>query len=148
MSLFAQSDDDGRLMVGPEKANSVRSDIPASIFTITAKQFFPPTEDFDGKVPLLVYAGVSSHTARQHVGASVGEGEPGGNPARAFLVDHIIDNGGEVEAARVIKAGRACGFNEQELKDARRRSRKPRITSRKASMEDGWVWAIDPEGGT
>jgi len=151
LTLYAQTDDDGHLLVGPEKGNSVRSDIPASVFTIASEQHFPATDDSDGTVPRLVYAGMSDRTARQHVAASVdpNEGEPGGNPARAFLIDYISGHGGEVEAGAVIKAGRANGFNEQELKDARRRSRKPLITTRKASWGDGWVWAIDPvEGGS
>ncbi len=150
LTLFAQCDDERHLLVGPEKGNNVRTDIAASVFAITARQYFQPTDDSDGMVPLLSYVGVSDRTAREHVAASVdaNEQEPGGNPAITFLVSYITGNGYEVLANKVIKAGRANGFNEQELKDARRRSRKPRITSRKASMDDGWVWAIDPaEGG-
>lgn len=145
LTLFAQSDDDGRLIVGPEKANSTAAGA-ASIFTITARPYWQPTADSDGTVPLLRFVGTSDRTAREHVTASAtpGDDEPGGNPAKVFVVDYLTRNGCEVEAAKVLKVGRAAGFSEQELKDARRRCRKPRISSRKASMEDGWVWAIDP----
>lgn len=148
LTLFAQSDDDGRLIVGPEKANSTAAGA-ASIFTITVRPYWQPTADSDGTVPLLRFVGTSDRTAREHVTASAtpGDDEPGGNPAKVFVVDYVTRNGYEVEAAKVLKAGRAAGFSEQELKDARRRCRKPRISSRKASMEDGWVWAIDPPQG-
>ena len=41
MTLYAQSDDDGRLVVGPEKMNTA-APIPASTFTITSVQHFAP----------------------------------------------------------------------------------------------------------
>jgi AAA domain len=155
MTLYAQSDDDGRLVVGPEKMNTA-APLPASTFTIEGVQYFDPTPDDDGTVPRLVYAGDSDRTAREHIADSVeGGDEPGGNPAKGFVHDYLMGQGGEATAEDVIKAGRAAGFNEQEIKDGRRRHRKPRIVSRKASMGGGWVWAIDldeggnrPEGGT
>jgi hypothetical protein len=156
MTLYAQSDDEGRLVVGPEKMNTA-APIPASTFTIQAVQYFEPAPDSDGTVPLLLFAGDSEHTAREHLAASVeGSGdEPGGNPAKAFVYEHLFRQGGESSASDVLKTGRAAGFSDQELKDARRRHRKPRIESRKASFGDGWVWAINanedgtpPQGGT
>ena len=149
MTLYAQTDDAGLLVVGPEKMNTA-APLPASTFAIEAVQHFPATDDHDGTVPRLAYRGESSLTAREHLAASVNADadEPGGNPAQVFVRDYLMRNGGEAHAAEVIKAGRAAGFNEQELKDARRRS-KPRIESRKASFGDGWAWAITAdEGGT
>lgn len=152
MTLFAQADEDGQLVVGPEKTNTA-AQIPASVFTITPVQVFQPTEDDDGTVPLLTYAGESDRTAREHLAASTDPeaDEPGGNPAQAFVTDYLMREGGEADAGKVIKAGAVVGFGHQELKDARRRSRNPRIASRKATFGEGWVWAIttDPdEGGT
>jgi hypothetical protein len=151
VTLFAQSDEDGRLVVGPEKMNNGAT-IPASMFTIMPIRHFPPTEDDDGMVPLLVHVGDSDRTARQHVAASADPAgdEPDGNPAQRFLYDYlktVTMPGGEAAAADVIKAGKKAGFNEQELKDARRRARKPRIDSRKASFGEGWVWAIHQDEG-
>ncbi len=150
MTLYAQTDEDGLLVVGPEKMNTA-APIPASTFAITAVQHFPPTDDHDGTVPRLVFMGESKLTAREHLAANaeVGGEEPGGNPAKAFIHEYLMGQGGEAHAGEVLKAGRAAGFNEQELKDARRRHRKPRIESRKAAFGDGWVWAIaTDEGGT
>jgi hypothetical protein len=159
VTLFAQSDEDGRLVVGPEKMNNGAA-VSASVFTIMPIRHSPPTEDDDGTVPLLMYVGDSDRTARQHVAASADPAgdEPGGNPAQRFLYDYLNTPDGEAPAADVIKAGRAAGFNEQELKDARRRARKPRIDSRKANFGEGWVWALcdercdeggsHPQGGT
>ncbi|MGO9354665.1 MAG: hypothetical protein ACLP3C_28920 [Mycobacterium sp.] len=58
MSLYCQSDEAGRLVVGPEKANGVTT-VPASLLTIEAVPLFQPTADDDGTVPRLVYAGES-----------------------------------------------------------------------------------------
>jgi hypothetical protein len=151
LSLYAQQDDEGYLLIGPEKANGT-ADVPASRFTITSEPFFPPTDDHDGTVPLLAFLGESDRTAREHVAASseAGSDEPGGNPAKVFIYEYLVGRGGEAPAVDVLKEGRKAGFGEQELKDARRRHRDPRIVSRKASMGDGWVWAVDygtPEGG-
>jgi AAA domain len=149
MTLFAQTSEDNRLVVGPEKMNTA-APIPASTFTIAAVPHFRPTDDSDGTVPLLVYAGDSDRTAREHLAANTDFGEePGGNPAKLFLLDYLTREGGEAKAADVLKAGRVAGFSDQEMKDARRRHRRPRIESRKASgFSDGWVWALRDEGGT
>lgn len=151
LTLYAQQDDEGYLLIGPEKANST-ADMPASRFTIGSKPYFPPTDEHDGTVPLLAYIGESDRTAREHVAASAetGADEPGGNPAKLFVYDYLIRRGGEAPAVDVLKEGHKAGFGDQELKDARRRHRDPRIVSRKASWGDGWVWAIEygpPEGG-
>lgn len=151
LTLYAQQDDEGYLLIGPEKANST-ADVPASRFTIGSRQYFTPTEEHDGTVPFLAYIGESDRTAREHVAASAeaGADEPGGNPAKTFIYDYLKGRSDEAPAVDVLREGRKAGFGEQELKDARRRHRDPRIVSRKASMGDGWVWAIDydaPEGG-
>lgn len=112
------------------------------------------TDDGPTSVGRVEWTGSTDRDARQILGADPDEAdEPGGNPARAFILAylHRDDVGGEASAGDIIKAGRAAGFNDTELKDARRRSRGPRIKSRKASMGGGWVWAVDieiPEGGT
>lgn len=157
LTLFAQQDEDGALLIGPEKANAAATSVPASKFDITPVAHFTPTADHDGTVPRLGFLGQSDRTARDHLAdsADTSSDEPGGNPAQAFIRAHLMGQGGECAAADVLKAGRTSGFSDQELKDARRRSRKPRIASRKASFGDGWVWAIaddedgsNPQGGT
>ncbi|MGL3150665.1 AAA family ATPase [Microbacterium sp. A82] len=71
------------------------------------------------------------------------------NAAQAFLLDYF--NGREAfEAAAgdVLKAGRAAGFTDTDIKNARRRCRNPRIESQKSGFGAGWVWAIVHEGVT
>lgn len=71
------------------------------------------------------------------------------NAAQAFVLDYLNGcDGGEAPAGDVIKAGRASGFNETEMKNARKRSKNPSVESRKASFGAGWVWGIGSEGVT
>jgi hypothetical protein len=65
---------------------------------------------------------------------------------QTFLLDYLESQGGEAPAKDVLKAGRAAGIDDTQMKHARYRSRNPRVVSRKASMGSGWVWAIDCEG--
>ncbi len=109
------------------------------------------TEDGISTLGAVEWIGETTKDARDLLGGQDAGDEPGGNPCQSFVYDYIYRQGGEADAGEAIKAGRAAGFTEQEIKDARRRHRKPRIVSRKASFGDGWVWAIDaaaPEGGT
>lgn len=66
------------------------------------------------------------------------------NPAQAFLLDYLEEHGGEGTAKDILKAGQAAGFDNTELKNARRRSRNPKITSEKSGGRGTpWVWRID-----
>ncbi|MCI1936194.1 MAG: AAA family ATPase [Bifidobacteriaceae bacterium] len=70
--------------------------------------------------------------------------EEEGNPAREFILDYLNEQGGESPAKDILREGRAQGFNETELKNARGRSRDPRIVTRKSGgTGKGWVWAIE-----
>jgi len=79
------------------------------------------------------WVGTSTHDARALL-ADRGDGddEPGGNPAAAFIFDYLMRNnvGGEAPAGDVLKAGKAAGFSDNDLKHARSRSRAPRIVYR------------------
>ncbi|CAN5213130.1 hypothetical protein BH09ACT6_BH09ACT6_05880 [soil metagenome] len=71
------------------------------------------------------------------------------NAAQSFILDFLkATTSYEAIAGDVLKAGRAAGFNDQELKDARRRCRNPRVVSAKSGFGAGWVWQLSPEGGT
>lgn len=68
------------------------------------------------------------------------------NEAQAFVLDFLRGSEAlEAEAGKVLKAGRANGFTEQQMKDARRRCKNPSIHSRKSAFGGAWVWSIDPE---
>lgn len=65
------------------------------------------------------------------------------NEALDFLIGYLCDNGGEVPAGDVLKAGRAAGFDDKQLRNTRQRSKDPRIASRRATSGNGWVWAVE-----
>ncbi|WP_442867675.1 AAA family ATPase [Citricoccus sp. NR2] len=69
------------------------------------------------------------------------------NAAQAFVLDYIRENSDvqEVKAADVLKAGRAAGFSDNEVKNARKRCKNPRIASVKSSFGSGWVWQVQIE---
>lgn len=122
MTLFAQADDEGRLIVGPEKANTA-APIPASMFTIRSVQHFDPTDDSDGTVPELVYAGDSDQTAREHLAASAdseGEGGETLTEAELWLHDYLTEQG--AAPSKVAKADAAkAGIRERTLQRAAKR---------------------------
>ncbi|AFC47917.1 hypothetical protein OCO_15540 [Mycobacterium intracellulare MOTT-02] len=124
MTLFAQTDDDGHLVVGPEKANTA-APIPASKFTITGRQYFPPTEDHDGTVPLLFHAGDSTQTAREHIetnfAASHGEGGGESDDAVAWLAAYLA--AGPRWSTQLHDAREAAGIGVKKLRTAKTRLR-------------------------
>ncbi|WP_098055124.1 AAA family ATPase [Kocuria marina] len=109
-----------------------------------------PTEDGPTSVAKVRFLGESDVAVadlinRDHQGEQPDDDR---NAAEAFLLDYLRQTDAqEVKAGDALKAGRAAGFTDQQLKDARRRCRAPRIVSVKSTFSAGWVWAIDPEGG-
>jgi hypothetical protein len=59
--------------------------------------------------------------------------------AAAWLTTYLADNGGEAEAADVLRAGERIGFSKDVLKRAKA---KAKVRSRKNGMDAGWMWAI------
>ncbi|KAB1647134.1 AAA family ATPase [Pseudoclavibacter sp. CFCC 14310] len=87
---------------------------------------------------------VSEIINREPAGDDDGEDR---NAAQAFILDYLKNiDGLEAKAGDVLKAGRAAGFSDNELKHARKRSKDPRIASRKSGFGAGWVWGIDEDG--
>lgn len=99
MTLYAQQDDEGLLVVGPEKSNIV-GPVAASKFSIRGVQVFDPTEESDGTVPLLEWVGDSEKTAREHVEAAfvAAHEDPDGTDDRTeaemWLEDYLTENPG------------------------------------------------------
>lgn len=121
MTLYAQADDDGALVVGPEKSNIVGA-VPASRFNITPVQFFEPSVEHDGTVPKLAWAGDSDRTAGGHLeaawNAQHGEDADDRTEAAAWLEDYLASQGGTAESAKAKKAAKVAGFAERTLKRA------------------------------
>ena len=111
MTLYAQSETEGRMIVGPEKMNTGRP-LPASEFVIEAVQHFDPTEDDDGTIAVLRYLGDSDRTAREHVRDSNTKGadaEEDGDPKELWLYEHLTLAGlagGEVTPTSAAKAAK------------------------------------------
>lgn len=146
MTLYAQQDDEGCLVVGPEKSN-ITGRVPASRFTIDPIQQFTPTEDHDGTVPLLRYVGESQLSAREHLEQNYdtqhGEDAQEHDEAVEWLKDYLISNGGQAEAKDVIKAGiAALGVSKQTLTRVRTRAK---VRSVKDGLRGGWVWSLPEE---
>ena len=123
MTLYAQSDEDGRLLVGPEKMNN-GSPLPASMFVIRPIQHFAPTADDDGTVPLLTYAGLSDRTARQHLADSFeeehGEDRQAQDIAAGWLESYLAVEGPNADGADVKTSAAKTKISERTLQRAAR----------------------------
>lgn len=123
MTLYAQQDEDGFLVVGPEKSNIV-GPVPASKFTILAEQVFAATDDSDGTVPVLVWVADSDKTARQHIeDAYVAAHEDPEDvddrtAAERWLEDYLTENPGAPSKTAKEDARRQAGISDRTLKRA------------------------------
>lgn len=64
VGLLALPDADGRLAIGPDKANVVGSST-ATLFSISEQQYWPETPSSPGTVPVLEHAGESDFTVKE-----------------------------------------------------------------------------------
>lgn len=121
MTLFAQQDDDGFLVVGPEKSNIVGK-VLASKFTIQPVKKFEPTIDHDGTVPLLSWVGESSLTASDHIeetySSQHGEDANDRSAAADWLEDYLTEQGGSAASKDVKKKAKAEGISDRSIKRA------------------------------
>lgn len=85
----------------------------------------------------------SNSSVDEIINRNVDQGTDDTSDALSFIMDHLEGKGGEVPSKEVLKAARAVGFNDNEIKNARKRAKNPTISSRKASFGGGWVWAIN-----
>lgn len=111
-----------------------------------------PTEEGMANVGRVRFLGASEVTVSDLINRESGsEAEhEDRNAAQAFVLDYLKNTEAqEAQAGAVIKAGLAAGFSKDEIKNARKRSKNPRILTVKSALLDaGWVWQIDPEGVT
>ncbi len=142
MTLFAQADDDGRLIVGPEKMNTA-APLPASTFEITGIQHFAATVDHDGTVPLLTYVGDSDRTAREHI-VDRFTGTPSDEAADdidEWLTDLLAND--PVKATEVFSSADAAGFSKDQAKRAKKRLG---IIADRPNNPGPWFWSLPPAG--
>lgn len=98
MALFAQRDDQGRLLVGPEKANGTAI-VSSSMFTIEVVQVRPATDDDDGTVARVKYAGQSDHTAADLADSSSMQ------PEHMWLINHLAEGPRQNVVERAAEEG-------------------------------------------
>ncbi len=120
LTVFCQSDEDGNLVAGPEKANGARI-VCASKFVIKSVPFFEPTEDHDGTVPELLYLGESTRTATEHLADNYAEerDSSGNDDAVAWLATLLAN--GPVWSTDAHAAREGTGFSKNKFNAAKKR---------------------------
>jgi hypothetical protein len=143
MTLFAQTDDNGNLVVGPEKMNTA-APIPASMFTIKPLRHFTPTDDHDGTVPLLRYLGESDQTAREHLVDNylADHDTSGAEDAVAWLAEQLAT--GPQFAKEIFAAAKAKGISEKKVRTAKTRLN---VEALRTDPRGPWFWALPAHKG-
>lgn len=149
----AKDEENERIVLAVDKSSYSRAEGTNLAYQLTSVDI-PLGNGQTTTVARADFLGESDVTVAELHARSSGEeqAEDDRNAAQAFLIDYLSQQpGGEAKAGEVIKAGRASGFNETEMKNARKRCKNPKIASQKGrAMTSGWVWSLDypPEGVT
>lgn len=98
MALYAQRDEQGRLQVGPEKANGTAI-VSSSMFTIEVVQVRPATDDDDGTVARVKYVGDSDHKASELADSSAMSAE------HMWLINHLAEGPRQGVVERAVEEG-------------------------------------------
>lgn len=145
--VFAKDDDEGVTVLTLDKNNYSQEVGKSQAFRLETHTV--ATDDGETmEVPVVVMLGETDTSVTELINRNVGGGDDSEdrNAAQAFIVDYLLGQPGyEANAADVLKAGRQAGFNELEIKNARRRCKSPKIASDKSGFGSGWVWMITPE---
>jgi hypothetical protein len=138
VTLFAQQDDDGLLVVGPEKMNTA-APIPASKFAIKAVQHFPPGADDDGTVPLLTHVGESLQTAREYIAEAYAaqHDTTTRDDVVAWLATYLAAGPRWAKAAH--NAGEQAGFSERKRYAAKKRLG---VEATRTDGDGAWFWRL------
>jgi hypothetical protein len=145
--VVAHDGDTGERVVTVDKSNYGESQGKSWTFTLESSDVL----DAKGEtmsVPCARVTGETDVSVEQIInrGPDTDSASEDRNAAQEFVLDFLEEHGGEASAGDVMKAGAGAGFDRQELKDARRRCKNPRIVSGKSGMSGGWVWSIETEG--
>ena len=151
--LFARDDESGHRVVTQEK-NNYAEDVAASLAYDLVSTEVDTDDGETVHVARVVHLGESDVSVQDLIDRAREDPEQRQErgEAEAFLIDYLTGcEAHEAPAADALKAARASGFSDQQVKDARRRAKRPRVSSRKAAFGGGWVWALehdaDDEGG-
>jgi hypothetical protein len=145
--LFATDDETGQRIVSVDKSNY--SAERGSSFAFNLRSVAVDTDDGDiATVAQVEYLGDTELSVNDIVNRTTDDpdGEDDRNAAQSFILDYLRgQEASEAKASDVLKAGRSAGFNETEMKNARKRCKSPRVESQKSGFGAGWVWAISSE---
>jgi hypothetical protein len=146
MSLYSLENEDGRLVVGPEKANMTKL-VPATIFGKQSVPHFTPTPESDGTVPKLIYHGDSDSTIREQL-------------ADAFVVAHESNDTADAQTWLTLFLGAGPRWKtdidkaaapQPGLSDKRLRTAKSKLKVEVRQAHDGtrnaWFWGLPQHFG-
>ncbi|MGO2746743.1 AAA family ATPase [Microbacterium sp.] len=149
--LFATDDETEQRIVTIDKSNYSQERGASFAFNLVSADVVTADGETTS-VGSVQYLGETDLTVSDIINRTPAEGDGTAddrNAAQAFLLDYLRGRDSfEAAAGDVLKAGRAAGFSDTDLKNARRRCRDPRIESQKSGFGAGWVWAITHEGVT
>jgi hypothetical protein len=116
-----------------------RDDLPSLKYAI--EDAVVDTPEGPAHVGRLSWRGISDRTAQEILrdAGTTPEDRDERTDAASWLTDYLLSQGSEAAATDVKKAGAAAGFSYDALKRAKA---KAGVRSRKAGLNDGWVWAI------
>ncbi len=142
---FARDDDNDCRVMSQSKNSLGRSDLPSLSYNIETTEV--PTKKGIASVGRFEFTGQATRSVSEILaqGQDTDRGER--DEAGAWLVDYLMDNGGEASAGDVIKAAEKDGFAKHTIQRARS---KVGVKSQKSGFGKGWVWVLsvtdEPEG--
>ena len=133
-----ESDDNGGRVMSQVKNSLGRDDLPSLAYTIEGAEL--ETAKGVTTTGKFVFLGESDRSVSDVLRDSrAGSDEDDERTEAAeWLVDHLIDNGGEAKANDVFKAGAAVGYSNHVLKRV-----KKKCNVRSIKSGNLWVWQLD-----
>lgn len=140
VTLFAQRDDDGRLVVGPEKTN-ISKPPKAVLYRTVGEQYFEPSEFDDGTVGVLKYVDTSNRTASEIIADDVGDERQERTEATKWLEGFLAIHG-TVLSATAKEEAKKDGISVRTLQRARRQLK---VDINYVGQPPVSTWALPPE---
>jgi hypothetical protein len=121
--VMKDPDDEGLRLLGQEKNNLGRDNLPTLTFRIETAHV-ADTEDGPVTTARVAWQGESSQTIAEAL-QSAGEGEARSatNEAGDWLLDYLASQGGEADSADIKREGQKAGHSQDALKRARSRTK-------------------------
>lgn len=118
VTIFAQRDDDGRLVVGPEKTN-ISKPPKAVLYRTVGEPYFEPSEFDDGTIGVLKYVDTSNRTASEIIADDVGDERQERTEAVRWLEGFLAIHG-TVMSATAKEEAKKDGISVRTLQRARK----------------------------